>query len=465
MNERILVVEDDPGIRPMIRELLEDEGYIVSDAGRVREAQLSFDEEPPELVLVDVGLPDGSGLELVEHFRAKDPSVVVIVMTANADVRVAVDSMKSGAYDFIEKPFRVERFRTTVRKALREVNRDRALERMVQGVTRREEFIGKSPAVVELLRAVDQIAREGGVATVLIQGETGTGKDLVAKRLHSGGPRPSSPYFAESCANLSSNLLEDQLFGHSRGAFSDAVSDQKGLMELAGDGTLFLDEIGEMSAELQAKLLRVIENREFLRLGDHRPIRVEARLVTATHRDLRAMVEEGGFRQDLYYRLNIVPIRIPPLRERREDIPALLEHFRTRFNAQYGRSIEGFESGVFETLLGYEWPGNVRQMQNWLEGLAITWAGGARVGLPHLQGLLWGGAPTPPAATPLENQEPGGAESGFELHEPRLLDEVVDEHIWRTYKSCDRNKKRTAEVLGITRQTVQKRLERMPSPR
>ncbi len=464
MSASILVIEDDLVLAKAIEEVLQSEGYSVRFVPTGEEARKAFAAEIFEVVLLDVNLPDANGLDLLPEFQQARPGSIIVMMTADADVRTAVQSMRRGAYDFVEKPFRLDRFCTTVRKAVEHASGRETVRRMVQRTVEAEEFIGCSAAVKHLLRETDQFARAGNGTTVLIQGETGTGKELIAKRIHANGPNAHAPLFDQNCATLNASLLESHLFGHCRGAFTGAQSDQRGLLSLAQDGTLFLDEIGEMSLALQAKLLRVLETRRFKRLGDHREERLEARIVVATNRDLKAMIEEGKFRKDLYYRLAVVPIEIPPLRARRDDIPLLLEHYRVRFSTKFNRDIRGFTPDAFDFLCSYDWPGNVRELRNLLERLAISWSSGNHIDIHKVRPIL-----DPDGCSADWKQAGEAARVGSSLSpdgfgrvedEVRLVSmrEIKEEHLLAVYRYTQGNKTETARILGMTRQTVGKML-------
>jgi two-component system response regulator HydG len=460
MSASILVIEDDLVLAKAIEEVLQEEGYSVRSAPTGEEARSAFAAEIFEVVLLDVNLPDANGLDLLPEFRKARADAIIVMMTADADVRTAVQSMRSGAHDFVEKPFRLDRFCTTVRKAVQHASGRETVRRMVQRTVEAEDFIGCSDAAKHLLAETDQIARTGAKATVLILGETGTGKELIAKRIHAHGPNAHAPLFDQNCATLNASLLESHLFGHCRGAFTGAHDDQRGLLSLAQDGTLFLDEIGEMSLALQAKLLRVLEERRFKRLGDHREERFEARIVVATNRNLREMIKEGKFRSDLFYRLSVVPIEIPPLRARRDDIPPLLEHFRTRFSAKFNREIRGFTPQAFDFLCGYDWPGNVRELRNLLERLAISWMGGHYIDIHHVRPILDpdGFSVSRQEASSMAPPSDGAIRNNGNAVRLVPLRVVEEEHILAVYRHTQGNKAETARILGITRQTVQKKL-------
>ncbi len=459
MSSSVLVIEDDLPLLEVIESVLRDDGYAVTSASTGREASAQFRREIFDLVLLDVGLPDADGVDLLKRFKAERPLSVIVMMTANAEVKVAVESMRNGAYDFVEKPFRLDRFRTSVRRATDHASGQETVRRMVQQAVASEPFVSKSRSIQELLRQVDQFAKVGRKSMVLIQGETGTGKELIAKRLHALSPRAASPFFAQSCANFTSTLLEDQLFGHSKGAFTEAHSEQRGLLALARDGTLFLDEIGEMPLPLQAKILRVLEERKFTRLGDHQEGSVDAQIILATNRDLKKMISAGEFRRDLYYRLGFVLPPIPPLRERREDILPLLEHYRRLYRAQFGVEIDGFTDSAVELLEQYDWPGNVRELRNLIERLAIIWSGDPFIDVSHVRPYL-----DPDLITHVDLPRAAIGENGHRAEStPRLvpLRIVQDEHIVSIYRYAQGNKAEAARILGITRQTVQKRLAQL----
>jgi two-component system NtrC family response regulator len=369
---RILVVDDEAAQRELISGYLKKQGYEVFAAANGEQALKHFRQEPFELILTDQRMPTLSGLDLLKAARAINPETNVIVMTAYGNIETAVEAMKEGAADYLTKPLnldelshRIERIRERQRlyaenKELREELRQRH---------RIENIIGESGQMLEVISLVGRVAPSE--ATVLIRGESGTGKELIAKAIHYASPRATKPLIRVNCAALPENLLESELFGHERGAFTGAIASRKGRFELADGGTLFLDEIGDLPPHLQAKLLRVLQEREFERVGSSKPLSVNVRMLSATHRDLEARIKTGEFREDLYYRLNVVTIMLPPLRERRPDIPALMDHFLRLFAQKNGKVIRGFTREARNALLRYDFPGNVRELENLIERAVV----------------------------------------------------------------------------------------------
>jgi DNA-binding NtrC family response regulator len=369
---RILVVDDESSQLELVGGFLKKRGFETVLAESGAKALERFRAEPVDLVLTDQKMPDMSGLELLKAIRAINPETAVIVITAYGTVETAVAAIKSGAADYVTKPvnldellYRIEQVRE--RRRLLSENRD--LREALRRNHRIEGIIGEGGKMIEVLSLARRVAPSE--ATVLIRGESGTGKELIAKAIHDAGARASFPLIRVNCAALPETLLESELFGHERGAFTGAVSMRKGRFELADGGTLFLDEIGDLSLPLQAKLLRVLQEKEFERVGSSKPIRVNVRVLAATHRNLEALVKAGQFREDLYYRLNVVTIVLPPLRERREDLPLLMDHFLRVFSEKNGKAIRGFTSEAREVLLRYDYPGNVRELENIIERAVV----------------------------------------------------------------------------------------------
>jgi DNA-binding NtrC family response regulator len=372
-KEIILVVEDDAMLNWSLQEDLTQQGYKVISAQTGEEALEKIREEIPDLILLDIMLPGIDGIGVLKRMGDLTKEVVVIVLTASEVVQTAVEAMKLGAYDYISKPFDIDGVAITIQNALEStrLKREVALIRMQQ----RERYgfgniIGSGPPMQEVYERISKII-EMDVKTVLILGETGTGKDLVAKTIHYECPRQARPLVEVNCANIPENLLESELFGHEKGAFTDAKDLKRGLFEQAQMGTLLLDEIGHMKLDLQGKLLRVIEDRKFRRVGGVNEIDVDVLLITATNRDLWMAVENGDFREDLYYRIKLVPIYMPPLRERKEDIPLLSKYFVQTANREFKRNVKGISEGAGELLMGYDWPGNVRELKNVIERAVI----------------------------------------------------------------------------------------------
>jgi DNA-binding NtrC family response regulator len=363
---RILVVDDEPFARTVVRRMLELEGWTVSEARTTRDARLLLAQEPePVALLLDVLLDGESGLEFLERLRDEGVVLPVIVMTAMEDVETAVRAMKGGAYDFLVKPVTPERLRTALkhaseRSALLAENRD--LRKRVRQEAFGRTLVGESPAMKALFSEMERVV-ETDIAVCLL-GETGTGKELVARWLHENGPRGKGPFVDINCAAIPETLIESELFGHEKGAFTGAAARHRGKLEQADGGTLFLDELGEMAPSTQARLLRVLQEKTLVRVGGSETVPYNARLVSATQRDLTAAVREGRFREDLYYRVVVYPLRLPPLRERSEDVPLLVHHFIRVFRSSTGRAVEGITPEALVALEAYDWPGNVRELQN-----------------------------------------------------------------------------------------------------
>jgi len=365
---RVLVVDDEENIRLVLRTLLRKHGYEVELADSGEAALALVDSFGPDVILTDVRMPRMGGLDLLATLKAKNVGATVIVMSAYGSIDLALEAIKAGAYDYLSKPFKPDEVVLALRKAeereaLRRENR--ALKEQIQKSAQFESMLAKSPQMVEVFRTVAKIA--DFKTTVLVTGESGVGKELVARAIHARASRKSGPFVAINCGAIPENLLESELFGYKKGAFTDATSDKRGLFEEANGGTLFLDEIGELPLNLQVKLLRVLQEETIRRLGDSKDMHVDVRIVAATHRDLAAEVKAGRFREDLFYRINVLHVAIPPLRERREDIPLLIDHFVARNNARLGTQIRGLSAEARKTLLEYGWPGNVRELENTVE--------------------------------------------------------------------------------------------------
>jgi two-component system response regulator AtoC len=365
---RILVVDDEENIRLVLRTLLRKNGYEVETADSGETALLMVDTFGPDVILTDVRMPKMGGLDLLATLKAKQHPATVIVMSAFGNMDLALEAMKAGAYDYVGKPFKPDEIVLALRKAeeresLRRENR--ALKEQIQKESQFESIIAKSPQMTDIFRTISKVADFR--TTVLVLGESGVGKELVARAIHARGNRKGQPFVAINCGAIPENLLESELFGHKKGAFTDANADRRGLFEEADNGTLFLDEIGELPLNLQVKLLRVLQEETIRRLGDTKDIKINVRIITATHRDLTAETKAGRFREDLFYRINVLQLVVPPLRERREDIGILLDHFLVRNNARLGTQIRGLTHDARKVLLEYSWPGNVRELENTVE--------------------------------------------------------------------------------------------------
>ena len=382
LSGTILVVDDDPDIREVLRDRLESLGCRVLLAPSGKEGLELLEKQSPQMVLLDIEMPGMNGLEVLKEIRRREIDVTVVMITAYGTVERAVQAMKQGAYDFIPKPFEPDHIALTVQKALEREKLRRGVEILSETVSQRYHLVaGKSAKMKDAIDTAQKAA--DSKATVLLLGESGTGKEIFARAIHTWGERKGEAFIAINCVGLSKELLESELFGHEKGAFTGAHQLKKGKMELAHGGTVFLDEVGDISAEVQTKLLRFLQEREFERVGGTKPIAVDVRIIGATNRDLDRTVQEGRFREDLYYRLNVVPITLPPLRERKEDIPALAHFFMQRFSKEAKKPFTEITPEAQEKLLAYDWPGNVRELANVMER-AIVLGGGPKVTLQEL---------------------------------------------------------------------------------
>ncbi len=440
----ILVADDDLVARDLLVEVLVREGYRVRAAGSGAEAIRLAETEVFDLVLVDLRMPDVDGLAVLGRIRALDPAPPVIILTAFATIETAIDAIRHGAYDYLSKPFRIDEIKLAARRTLEAqqlVRDNRQFREELRDRYGVERLLGQSPPMVAIYRLVARVAALD--TTVLIQGETGTGKELVARAIHYASPRAERPFVAIDCAALPETLFESELFGHERGAFTGAVQSRRGLLEMADGSTCFLDEISELSPGLQAKLLRVLQERVLRRVGGNDPIPVNLRLIAATNRDLRKRVEEGGFREDLYYRLNGVTITMPPLRERGADVSLLANDFVQRYGAASGKRLEGFAPEALALLTAYRWPGNVRELEHTVERAVAL----ARSGVILPEDL-------PPEVRAENARAP-------ELPAGRMtLDEVKRWYVGAVLDEAGGNKVRAAELLGIDRRTLYRILER-----
>ncbi len=395
----ILVVDDELGLRHTLTLILQAEGYEVRAAPNAASALERLAELAADIVLCDVRMPGIDGLTFLEQYRAGNGSALVIMMSAYGDDDAALEAIRRGAYDFISKPFRADQVLLVVGKAIERERLQRQVETLhaeVAALRAPSGIVGRSPELARAMALADKVARHP--STVLVTGESGTGKEVVARHIHAASPRAESPFVAVNCGAIPESLLESELFGHARGAFTGATADRTGLFEEANGGTLFLDELGELPLPLQVKLLRAIQEGEVRPLGENASRAVNVRLVAATSRDLESDVAEGRFRSDLYYRVNVVRIHLPPLRERTEDIPELVRHFIERFNRRLGLAVKGFSSSAMRTLMEYPWPGNVRELENVIER-AMVLADATIIGdddLPAFGGAPGAAEPTSP---------------------------------------------------------------------
>ncbi len=373
MKPVILLVDDEDTIRLFLEKTIREEGYEALTAATGEEALELAMNELPDLMLLDLKLPDINGIEVLKRIKEEIPEVCVIMLTAFGDIETAVSAMKKGAFDFVSKPVNLEQLLMTVQKGLESQKLTRELFQLRRRVKLDLDanFIpGESPQMKEIYEVVKRVAISD-TTTVLIQGESGTGKEVIATMIHKYSPRKDKPFLEINCASLPEELLESELFGHEKGAFTDAKSQKIGLLELANKGTLFLDEIGETSLTIQVKLLRVLEKMSFRRVGGTKDIKVSVRIISATNRNLKVAVQDKAFREDLYYRLKVIPIHIPPLRERKEDIYLLLKHFINQYNKQFNKAFKEIADEAYEAILDYPWPGNIRELKNMIERIVL----------------------------------------------------------------------------------------------
>ncbi|MBN2069873.1 MAG: sigma-54-dependent Fis family transcriptional regulator [Candidatus Krumholzibacteriota bacterium] len=448
MPGRILIVDDEKAIRWSLGEALKNQGYEVSEADNGEKGIDLFREEPADLVILDLKLPDTDGIEVLKKLREEDEEIPVIMMTAYGEVETAVEAIKNGAYDFLLKPFQLEKMKIAIRHALE----NRRLREELDGIKKKEKeeynfnnFLGTSKVMRSVFETVIKIG-ESRASTILIQGESGTGKELVARAIHESSKGEGMPFLEINCAALPESLLESELFGHEKGAFTDAKTRKKGLFELAEGGTIFLDEIGEMGITLQSRLLRVLENKTFRRVGGVKDMKVNTRIIAATNRDLLKAIQAGDFRNDLYYRLQVIPIYLPPLRERKEDIALLANHFIEVFSKEFKKKIDKINPEVEEHLMRYSWPGNVRELKNVIER-AILLEAEKEILPEHI----------PSEIMALEEGTDGPGPEGIDRLYPISIKDMEKILICKTLDETDGNKSKAARILGISRQTLREK--------
>jgi two-component system, NtrC family, response regulator AtoC len=437
---RILVVDDEEIVRESLAGWLEKDGYVVGTAADGATALARLDKEPWSILLVDMKMPGIDGLEVLERTRSLKPVPTVVIMTAYATVETAVRAIKLGAYDYLVKPFDPEELSLMVQRIVRQDALVRENETLRRALKRGHEFrdlVSKNQA----MQAVFELAQTAAhtQSTILIMGESGTGKELLARAVHSESARAGGPFVAVSCAALSETLLESELFGHEKGAFTGAVARRRGTFETADNGTLFLDEIGDISPKLQVDLLRVLEERRFCRVGGSEPISVDVRIIAATNRDLHKAIADGSFRDDLFYRLNVIPITLPPLRERREDIPLLIDYFVERMSAELGRQVDGVSRAAMARLVAYSFPGNVRELRNLVER-AMVCARGPVLDVDDF------------------TIDPASAEASPAA--PASLEEVERRHIAAILEQTGGNVSAAARILDIDRVTLYHKIKK-----
>ncbi|MBI4852484.1 MAG: sigma-54-dependent Fis family transcriptional regulator [Acidobacteria bacterium] len=460
-KEKILIVDDEQMIRWTLREALKGWGYYSIEAETVNEALTLFESEQPSAILLDINLPDGSGLDVLREVKKRHPQALVIMITANVMVDDTIAALRGGAYDFISKPINLSELQVTLRNGLEthqlrkevfQVRKERAKQFNF------DQIIGKSSIMLETLALARKVA-ESEASSVLLQGESGTGKDLIAKAIHYGSHRAESPFVAINCATLPANLIESELFGYEKGAFTDAKARKEGLFEQAEGGTIFLDEIGELELSLQAKLLRVLEEGTFRRVGGLKDIPLNVRVIAASNRDLRTESENNKFRLDLYYRLSVIQIDISPLRERIDDVLSLAQYYISVFNERLRRNIKGLSPEVEKIFRAYKWPGNVRELRNCIERAMILEDGDLITSKYLPRGLMPENTHAIEQNLPLHNPN-----SPHLFHLPLVginLEEVELSLVQQAMEYSNNNQTRAAELLGISRDQLRYRLKKL----
>jgi DNA-binding NtrC family response regulator len=449
---RVLVIDDEPIIRDVLHEILSREGYATSSVPDAESGLAALDRQEFDLIILDLMLPGIGGFETLKEIKRRDADSVVVMITAYGSVESAVQAMRMGAHDYLTKPFKNEDVLRTLSTGLRHrhvLAENRTLRRALQGKARFGELVGKSSAMQQLYRLIEQVAPSR--STVLIQGESGTGKELVAQAIHLKSGRPDQAFVVVNSGSIPADLLESNLFGHVKGAFTGAIQSKKGLFEVASEGSIFFDEISTIKPEVQAKLLRVIQEKEFLPLGSVQSIHVDVRIIAATNIDLQELVQAGEFREDLYYRLNVINIKLPPLRDRREDIPLLVDHFVAKYAAENAKPVRSVVPEALAILVDYSWPGNVRELENVIER-AVVLSSSPVIGTELLPEPLQGDRPRP-LPGPMQMD---GTMSFYETME-RMEREIIVE----TLKSVNGVQRKAAARLGLNPTTLNEKIKRL----
>ncbi len=439
IEHSLMIVDDDPGIREFLKETFNNE-YEVITTSSAEEALSTLENISVDVVLLDIKMPGIGGIGFLQNLDKIQEKPAVIVITADREIDTAVNAMKLGAYDYLVKPFDLSKLKITVNNAIERINLEKELRRLREQVEERfafENIVGKSKKMQEVFKMMKKVLNND--ATVLIIGESGTGKELVARAIHYNSPRKDKPFVAIDCAAIPDSLMENEFFGHEKGAFTGAVTSQKGKLELADGGTLFLDEIGNLRLDLQAKLLRVLQEREFTRIGGTKRIKVNIRVIAATNIDLAEAVKQGKFREDLYYRINVFPIHLPPLRERIDDIPLLATHFLKIYNDQYHKNVK-ISADAIEKMMQYDWPGNVRELENLISRLVLIKEDGEEITTSDLPSEM-----TSPK-TPV-------------LPQGITLKELEKNYIQDTLKTVKGNISEAARILGLSRKTLYNKIK------
>ena len=464
MSATILVVDDDAYTRDIFEQKLEHSGYSVETAESAEEALGKVKRLDPQLIITDLRMPGMDGLQLLEKVKGSMPNVDVIVVTGHEDMTSAVTAMKAGAFDYIVKPVNLKEVDALVERCLREQELNRQVREAEQEAGEVEEaspddVVGRNPMMIDIYKMIGVLARNR--TTVMVRGETGTGKEMVARAIHANSAHAEEPFIAVNCTALTDTLLESELFGHAKGSFTGAVSSRKGYFELAGGGTIFLDEIGDTSPDFQTKLLRVLQERKFYPVGGEEPRTTEARVIAATHQPIEQLVEEGDFREDLYFRLKVVEIHVPPLRDRPDDIPLLADSLLARIRKETHQTVRHISESAMKRLMEYDWPGNVRELENALTRAAIL-ARGAAIGPEHLSlGVDFvmpdGRRDDRRGDKKVEKARKDGA---ADLPEDLTLDAAISRHVQDVLQHTQGNKSETARLLGISRSRLQRYVEK-----
>ncbi|MCA9533179.1 MAG: sigma-54-dependent Fis family transcriptional regulator [Myxococcales bacterium] len=471
MKERkqILVADDEVNLRRVIAAQLQRDGFDVFTVGDGEEALAALGEHHIDVLITDLRMPKLDGMKLLAHVATEHPDLPVVMITAHGTVDTAVEALKLGAFDYVTKPFDRTEFRNVVAKAARTRELNQVSMTPTRGAPGRYRIIGQSPEMNAVYDIIEKVADTP--STVLITGESGTGKELIARALHENSARVDKPYVRVNCAAIPPDLIESELFGYEKGAFTGAVTSKPGRFELAHEGTLFLDEIGEIPVSMQVKLLRALQEQEFERVGGIKTIAVDVRLIAATNRDLKGAIAEGAFREELYYRLNVVQVALPPLRDRPSDIPLLLEHFVAKFNKRLKREVRAFSAEALERLKGYAWPGNIRELENVVER-CMLFCDGDEVRVEHLPPDVLGGAGVTRPAAKVSDSSPGtelavdalhatSDEAGLKEAVREATARVERELIVRALEKTQGNVTHTARLLQISRKSLQTKMKEL----
>ena len=442
MPNNILIIDDEEKLRSLMKRIISMEGFSVTETGNLKQAEKLLEKEQADVVLCDVKLPDGNGVDFVSKLKSKYPTVEIILLTAFGNIPDGVQAIKNGAFDYLVKGNDNEKIIPLLNRALEKVQLQKKVKQLQKQVGKQysfENILGSSPVIKEAIQLARKVSATD--TTVLLLGETGTGKEVFAQAIHGESKRSEQAFLAVNCSSFSKELLESEIFGHKAGAFTGATKDKKGLIEEADHGTLFLDEIGEMPAELQTKLLRVLETNEFIKVGDSKPSKVDVRIIAATNRDLKQEVENGKFRDDLFYRLNVFSISLPALRERKKDIPQLAEHFLQIFSDKTNKKITRIQADVTKQLQAYNWKGNIRELKNTIERAVI---------LEDSDQLTLSSLPFE-----LQNIDASSQDSSSAF----TLSAIEKQHIQKILHHTKGNKTKTAELLGIGLTTLYRKME------